>query len=80
MTNPNLTNEVTAFAKSLEVGLFATRETIEEAYEYAMTITNALPPQERPAVITALHVVLNTVALELRRLAGDDTDLTMLGE
>ena len=78
----DLTNEVTVFAKSLEVGLFGTAENMEEAIKYAYMGIESLKDQaDKIGAYTALHVVLNTVALELRRLAGDATtnELTMLG-
>ena len=44
-------------AAKLRNGLFAKRESLSEAFEYAMSIMN-----RDPAAITALMVVLNTVA------------------
>lgn len=50
-----MTNE--QFARSLKVGLFADRDTVAEALDYAHTVLKG-----NPEGITALHVVLNTVA------------------
>jgi hypothetical protein len=44
-------------AKALRNGMFAKRETLEEAFEYAIDVMKG-----NPAAITALMVVLNTVA------------------
>lgn len=43
------------------VGLFAQRETLNEALEYAYKLAEAT--ENSMAVLTAVHVVLNTVAL-----------------
>lgn len=61
--------DVIKLANGLQSPLFATRNTIEEAYEYVMAITNALPPKDRPAVITATQVLVNTIAEEIKRKA-----------
>ena len=44
-------------AKGLKCGLFADRETVKEAFEYAYEVL-----KNNPAGITALHVVVNTIA------------------
>jgi hypothetical protein len=75
----DLNNEVINFAKSIETGLFATAENMQEAIKYAYMGIESLDQTDKIGAYTALHVVLNTVALELRRLAGDNTELTMLG-
>ena len=41
------------------VGLFATHESLDSALTYAMKIARAT--DNAPAVLTAVHVVLNTV-------------------
>lgn len=45
---------------SLRCGMFASRESINEAYEYALDVlgTNA-------QTLTALHVLMNTIANEI---------------
>ena len=42
---------------SLRCGLFASRETIDEAYEYALDMLG-----RNPQSLTALHVLMNTIA------------------
>lgn len=76
----DLKPEVLNFAQSLEVGLFGTAENMQEAIKYAYMGIESLDQADKIGAYTALHVVLNTVALELRRLAGDHSkDITMLG-
>lgn len=73
-------NDVINFAQSLEVGLFGVAENMQEAIKYAYMGIESLDQADKIGAYTALHVVLNTVALELRRLAGDHSkDITMLG-
>lgn len=61
-----MTNE--QFARTLKVGLFAERDTVAEAMEYAYAVLKG-----NPAGLTALHVVLNTVAnqIELNTLHAE---------
>ena len=51
--------------KSLYVGTFAERETIQEAYDYAEKAIKAMPQCERALAYTLLHVMLNTVSKRL---------------
>ena len=53
-----MTNE--KFAKTLKVGVFADRDTVADALEYAYEVLKG-----NPAGLTALHVVLNTVANQI---------------
>lgn len=50
--------ELEVLCKALQIPLFAERETIGEALDYAYSLGD-------PAVTTAVHVVLNTVAAKL---------------
>ena len=54
-------------AKSLRVNLFGSRDTIEEAYEYAQMVANGT--NNPGAVMTAVQVVVNTIANELEKIA-----------
>ena len=54
-------------AKSMTVPLFATRETVKEAYDYAMEVAHACGVDNKMAVITAIHVLMNTIAQEIER-------------
>jgi hypothetical protein len=56
-------------AASIKVGLFADRDTLEEAFEYVETMFNTMPdPAHRAAARTALHVMLNSVAKQIESL------------
>lgn len=61
--------DVMAFAKSLQHSLFATRETVEEAFGYAYQIIETLPQEDKMGVYTAVHVLMNTIAEEIKRKA-----------
>lgn len=58
--------------QAFDVGLFADRETLGEAVEYAHQIANAT--DNPPAVLTAVHVVLNTVLRIVREREADMCD------
>ena len=45
--------------------IFGERETVQEAYEYAMSIAEA--SNNKTAVMVALHVLMNSIAKELER-------------
>lgn len=65
MTNLDLAN-------SLRCNMFADRETIKEAYDYALTVAKASGCS--PQVMTAIHVMMNTIAntIEQNELATVD--------
>ena len=52
--------------KSLYSGLFATRDNLHEAYDYAIKIAEA--SNNPVAVITAIGVLVNTLAQELMKM------------
>ena len=68
-----MSKAINEFATNLQSSLFATRDTIEDAYKYAADIINTLPVEQQIAVHTAMQVVINTIAEEVKHL-------TMLGE
>ena len=52
-------------ALSIYSPLFAERDTLKKAYDYAMEIAKA---SENPAAVTtAIHVMMNTIAKEIER-------------
>jgi len=65
MTNQEL-------AKSIRHGLFADRETLKDAFQYASEVLGRLNSSDQIAATTALYVVLNTLANEIEK-AGSDT-------
>ena len=68
-----MSKAINEFATNLQSPLFATRETIEDAYKYAADIINTLPTHDQIAVHTAMQVVINTIAEQVK-------NITMLGE
>ena len=60
MTNAEL-------AKAIRHKLFAERDTLKEAYEYAFSVFRSLGAGEMAAT-TALMVVMNTLANELEKI------------
>ncbi len=69
-----MNKELNDLATNLQSPLFATRDTIEEAFHYAHTVIDAIPTSDRGAAYTALYVVVNTIAEEVKRLATKEED------
>lgn len=67
-----LDKDINDFAASIEVKLFATAENMQEAIKYAYNLIETLPPELKAGAYTGLHVVLNTVAQELRALVKEE--------
>lgn len=58
------------FAKLLKNGMFAKRDTVKDAYDYAFDIANA---SDNPsAVITAIMVLSNTIANQIIKNEQDE--------
>jgi hypothetical protein len=55
-------------AASIRIGMFAERETIQEAFDYADQVFRSLAANDDIAARTAMHVVLNTVAKQIAAL------------
>jgi hypothetical protein len=64
-----MNKELNELATNLQSPLFATRDTIEDAFHYAHTVIEAIPTSDKGAAYTALYVVVNTIAEEVKRLA-----------
>lgn len=64
-------NKVTELATGLQHSLFATRDTVEEAFTYAYSVVESLPDSDKAAVYTAMHVLVNTIAEEFKQLSGE---------
>ena len=61
-------------AASIRHGLFASRDTVDEALNYAVSaIDRLVVSDDRAAIYTALHVVMNTIANKIMDLpdSGD---------
>tara|TARA_R110000868_G_scaffold98245_1_gene270267 strand:- start:1197 stop:1439 length:243 start_codon:yes stop_codon:yes gene_type:complete len=52
-------------AKSIRHNLFADRETVKEAWDYAFEVINCLRGSEKLATTTAMMVLLNTISNEI---------------
>jgi hypothetical protein len=61
--------DVIKLANGLQTSLFATKNSIEEAYEYAYSIIETLDSKDKAGVITAMQVLINTIAEEVKRKA-----------
>lgn len=61
-------------SRGIRNAMFAERESIPEAHEYAMQIAKACGRNEA-GVITAVHVILNTIAKVLDQYAADEEAL-----
>lgn len=61
-------DDVITLANGLQTQLFATRDTIEEAYAYAYSIIETLPLQDQVAVTTAFQVLINTIAEKFKQV------------
>lgn len=61
-----MTNQTTMtnhdLARHLRVNLFADRESLNEAFITASNLIDTLDPRDRITALTAMHIVLNTVA------------------
>ena len=64
-------NNVNTFVTGLQSPLFATRETIEDAYKYVADIINTLPIHEQIAVHTAVQVLINTIAEQVKNMTEE---------
>lgn len=52
----------TQLAQQLRAPLFADRPTLQQAFNDAYAIINAINARDRIAALTALHIVSNTIA------------------
>ena len=59
-------DKVEALCKNISSSMFATRDTMKEAYAYSMSVVDALQKQEQVYVMTAIQVLMNTIAKQLR--------------
>lgn len=51
-------------AKSLYCGFFADRDSLKEAYDYVLEL--AENSSDKTAMLTAVHVMMNTISKELK--------------
>lgn len=67
MLNVNLN----AYLKSLNHGMFATRDNAKEGIEYAYNLIESLPKKYRLVAFTALHVSINTISSDISKLIDE---------
>lgn len=85
-------DEMNELANALRHPMFADRETLQEAYDYAMGIAKKCG-QDAAYVITAIHVLMNTISNEIApkpikektdeykdHLCGDECDISQCPE
>lgn len=57
--------QVRELAKAMQTGLFADRETLQEAFDYMYKVASDC--KNSVSVLTAVHVVLNTAAKQIEK-------------
>lgn len=67
-----LDKDINDFATGIEMDLFGRAKNMQEAIKYAYNLIETLPPEFKEGAYTGLHVVLNTVAQELRTLVREE--------
>ena len=65
---PVSNSEMTKLANQISCGLFADRDTLAEAFADALSILKG-----NPAAVTAMYIVLNTVAKEIVKIQQKET-------
>ena len=65
--------------RAMQTGLFATKDSIQEAVQFAYDVINA-GSGDKAAMYTVIHVLMNTIAEEVKRKIEEETSITMLGE
>ena len=56
-------------AHSIYSPMFGERETLQEAYEYVTKLAKA--SDDSVAILTAVHVMMNTIAKQIEALEGE---------
>jgi hypothetical protein len=60
--------------RGMQSGLFATKDSIEEAVQYAYEVIDSGSAGNKAAMYTVIHVLMNTIAEELKRIAEESRD------
>ena len=58
-------NKNLELAKAIRHGLFAERDTVKDAFDYAFDVIDSMRGANKIAATTALYVVLNTISNEI---------------
>ena len=64
---------VLAVLDSLHSGIFATRETNQGAYKELRELIESTPEEYRHSLLVGLHVLLNTISNDLKKIVTDNT-------
>ena len=62
--------DINAFCEGVQHGLFATRETYGEAIEFAQELIETLDGPDKITAMTALQVVINTMASTIKQMVS----------
>jgi hypothetical protein len=60
--------------RGMQSGLFATKDSIEEAVQYAYEVIDSGSAGSKTAMYTVVHVLMNTIAEEIKRIAEENKD------
>ena len=60
-----------SYANNLRNGMFAKRETTNQALNYAYDLIDSIEGADKVAAMTALHVVLNTVSNDIKKYSKE---------
>jgi hypothetical protein len=61
-------------AKAIRHGLFADRDTVKDAFDYAFDVIDSMRGANKVAATTALYVVLNTLSKEIEKNESQTQD------
>ena len=62
-----MNEELQEFLKGIKHGMFASRPTAKEGFDYAYELIETLPKEHVITAFTALHVAINSISDEIKR-------------
>jgi len=65
-------NKLTQYANSIRCPMFAGRDNVNKGLIYAYELINSIEGSGKVAAVTALQVVLNSVANDLERITNEE--------
>ena len=71
----NRVEEVIDLAESMYIPMFADRDSVHDAIVYAQQLAGGLSAEARTAMYTAVHVVMNTVSKEIKRILTEEEEV-----
>lgn len=60
--------------RSMQSGLFASKDSIPEAIQYAFDVIDSGAAGNKAAMYTVIHVLMNTIAEEIKRITEENKD------